>query len=225
MTLASAAFGFGQPLRPNLMFLVGVLALGRVLWWIRTLHIQIRSLGTPPETWRSSRQSHQSRQVDISRACLSRSGRGCGPSRPRARPMRQQGDLGELHGTRERRPGAAHTRARKTLFRPWEPLNDCRSGGGWGMQRVRLTAHGSTHTTGWCGVDHACDCACGPSCPASFFGYISQCSTFTGMRDLRQSNNLHKRIKSGILDHLNTNTTLGHLIKLIVLETTISRIS
>ena len=42
MTLASAAFGFGQPLRPNLMFLVGVLALGRVLWWIRTLHIQIR---------------------------------------------------------------------------------------------------------------------------------------------------------------------------------------
>ena len=28
MTLASAAFGFGQPLRPNLMFLVGVLALG-----------------------------------------------------------------------------------------------------------------------------------------------------------------------------------------------------
>ena len=42
MTLASAAFGFGQPLRPNLMFLVGVLALGRVLWWIRTLHIDIR---------------------------------------------------------------------------------------------------------------------------------------------------------------------------------------
>ena len=42
MTLASAAFGFGQPLRPNLMFLVGVLALGRVLWWIRTLHIEIR---------------------------------------------------------------------------------------------------------------------------------------------------------------------------------------
>ena len=42
MTLASAAFGFGQPLRPNLMFLAGVLALGRVLWWIRTLHIQIR---------------------------------------------------------------------------------------------------------------------------------------------------------------------------------------
>ena len=42
MTLASAAFGFGQPLRPNLMFLVGVLALGPVLWWIRTLHIQIR---------------------------------------------------------------------------------------------------------------------------------------------------------------------------------------
>ena len=42
---------------------------------------------------------------------------------------------------------------------------------------------------------------------------------------MRQSNNLHKRIKSGILDHLNTNTTLGHLIKLIVLETTISRIS
>ena len=43
MTLASAAFGFGQPLRPNLMFAVGVLALGRVLWWIRTLHIQIRT--------------------------------------------------------------------------------------------------------------------------------------------------------------------------------------
>ena len=43
MTLASAAFGFGQPLRPNLMFPVGVLALGRVLWWIRTLHIQIRT--------------------------------------------------------------------------------------------------------------------------------------------------------------------------------------
>ena len=42
MTLASAAFGFGQPLRPNLMFLVGVLALGPILWWIRTLHIQIR---------------------------------------------------------------------------------------------------------------------------------------------------------------------------------------
>ena len=42
MTLASAAFGFGQPLRPNLMFLAGVLALGRVLWWIRTLHIEIR---------------------------------------------------------------------------------------------------------------------------------------------------------------------------------------
>ena len=42
MTLASVAFGFGQPLRPNLMFLVGVLALGPVLWWIRTLHIQIR---------------------------------------------------------------------------------------------------------------------------------------------------------------------------------------
>ena len=42
MTLASAAFGFGQPLRPNLMFLVEVLALCRVLWWIRTLHIQIR---------------------------------------------------------------------------------------------------------------------------------------------------------------------------------------
>ena len=43
MTLASAAFGFGQPLLPNLMFPVGVLALGRVLWWIRTLHIQIRT--------------------------------------------------------------------------------------------------------------------------------------------------------------------------------------
>eukprot|EP00964_Phaeocystis_antarctica_P152029 scaffold119762_cov87-Phaeocystis_antarctica.AAC.1 len=28
-------------LRPNLMFLVGVLALGRVLWWMRTLHIEI----------------------------------------------------------------------------------------------------------------------------------------------------------------------------------------
>ena len=37
MTLASAAFGFGQPL--HLMFAVGVLALG--LWRIRTLHIQI----------------------------------------------------------------------------------------------------------------------------------------------------------------------------------------
>ena len=42
MTLASAAFGFGQPLRPNLMFMVGFFALGPVLWWIRTLHIQIR---------------------------------------------------------------------------------------------------------------------------------------------------------------------------------------
>ena len=42
MTLASAAFGFGQPLRPNLMFIVGFFALGPVLWWIRTLHIQIR---------------------------------------------------------------------------------------------------------------------------------------------------------------------------------------
>jgi len=43
MTLASGAFGFvGQPLRPNLMFIVGVFALGPVLWWIRTLHIQIR---------------------------------------------------------------------------------------------------------------------------------------------------------------------------------------
>ena len=42
MTLASAPFGFGQPLWPNLMFLVRVLALGRVLWWIRTLHIPIQ---------------------------------------------------------------------------------------------------------------------------------------------------------------------------------------
>ena len=51
--------------------------------------------------WRSSRRSPQSRQVEISRACLSYSGRGCGPSRPHARPMRQQRDLGELHGTCE----------------------------------------------------------------------------------------------------------------------------
>jgi hypothetical protein len=40
-----------------------------------------------------------------------------------------------------------------------------------------------------------------------------QCSTFTGMRDLRESNNLHKRIKSGIEYHLNTNTTRSHVIK------------
>eukprot|EP00964_Phaeocystis_antarctica_P100554 scaffold66158_cov42-Phaeocystis_antarctica.AAC.2 len=66
----------------------------------------LRSSHPPPETWRSSRRSHQSRQVEISGAHLSRSGRGCGPSKPRARPMRQQRDLGELHGTRERRPGA-----------------------------------------------------------------------------------------------------------------------
>ena len=31
-----------QPLRPNLMFIVGFFGLGPVLWWIRTLHIQIR---------------------------------------------------------------------------------------------------------------------------------------------------------------------------------------
>ena len=29
-----------------------------------------------------------------------------------------------------------------------------------------------------------------------------QCSTFTGMRDLKESNNLHRRIKSGKLYHL-----------------------
>ena len=34
----SGAFGFGQPTVADLMFCVGVLALGRVLWWIRILH-------------------------------------------------------------------------------------------------------------------------------------------------------------------------------------------
>ena len=66
------------------------------------LRHSVKSSHPPPETWRSSRRSHQSRRVEISRARLSSSGRGCGPSRPRARPMRQQRDLGELHGTRER---------------------------------------------------------------------------------------------------------------------------
>eukprot|EP00964_Phaeocystis_antarctica_P045878 scaffold26449_cov21-Phaeocystis_antarctica.AAC.1 len=37
--------------------------------------------------------------------------------------MRQQRDLGELHGTRERRPGAVCGSFRKTLFRPWESLS------------------------------------------------------------------------------------------------------
>eukprot|EP00964_Phaeocystis_antarctica_P096894 scaffold63118_cov89-Phaeocystis_antarctica.AAC.1 len=42
-------------------------------------------------------------------------------TRPRARPMRQQRDLGELHGTRERRPGAApHTSEKDPFYRPWE---------------------------------------------------------------------------------------------------------
>ena len=37
--------------------------------------------------------------------------------------MRQQRDLGELHGTRERRPGAVCGSFRKTLLRPWESLS------------------------------------------------------------------------------------------------------
>ena len=70
MTLASAAFGFGQPLRPNLMFLAGVLALGRVLWWIRTLHIEIRrhrdnfldaGFLSPPVSDRASPEHRESR--------------------------------------------------------------------------------------------------------------------------------------------------------------------
>eukprot|EP00964_Phaeocystis_antarctica_P040553 scaffold23181_cov48-Phaeocystis_antarctica.AAC.1 len=81
-----------------------------------SLRHSVKSSHPPPETWRSSRRSHQSRQVDISRARLSRSGRGCGPSRPRARSMRQQRDLGELHGTRERRPGAAPHTSSKDPF-------------------------------------------------------------------------------------------------------------
>jgi len=44
-----------------------------------------REISLPAQqTERSSRRSHPSRQVEISRARLSRSGRGCGAPRPRA---------------------------------------------------------------------------------------------------------------------------------------------
>eukprot|EP00964_Phaeocystis_antarctica_P033508 scaffold19003_cov37-Phaeocystis_antarctica.AAC.2 len=50
--------------------------------------------------------------------------------------MRQQRDLGELHGTRERRPVELHTQELERPFLgPGSRSIDCRSGEGWGMQR------------------------------------------------------------------------------------------
>ena len=53
----------------------------------------------------------------------------------------------------------------------------------------------------------------------------AQCSTFTGMRDLRESNNLQKRINSGIYTISIPDTTLKQSIKLYAGITTISIIS
>ena len=52
-----------------------------------------------------------------------------------------------------------------------------------------------------------------------------QCATFTGMRDLRESNNLQKRINSGIYTISIPDTTLKQSIKLYAGITTISIIS
>ena len=64
-----------------------------------------------------------------------------------------------------------------------------------------------------------------PSVPGRTEGAKEQCSTFTGMRDLRESNNLQKRINSGIYTISIPDTTLKQSIKLYAGITTISIIS
>ena len=97
---------------------------------------RLRSPAGPPETWRCSpRRWNPRRRVVLSRAqssrtSRSRSGRVCGPSRPRrARPMRQQRDLEELHGTQRSREWPPAERSNQTTHSatylpcPWRRLS------------------------------------------------------------------------------------------------------
>ena len=91
----------------------------------------------PPETWRSSRRSHQSRQVDISRARLSRSG----PQADVSNPTRQRAfELSFWWGVRN-----AATTKKRPQPRPW-PLKIYTERSLKAHQNARADTGGDIHT-------------------------------------------------------------------------------